>query len=114
MSDLEKVRISVIDFMPFYNKVEAGKDKNGITVYYGDTVKYNDENWLIGYRYGHAMLKQIGMMAMISSEKYKDGDFSNVERQNIMSSGQDWLIIGYDNDPFIQTIQALMQPDTTT
>jgi hypothetical protein len=105
----EKVRISVIDFMPLFGKVEAGKDKNGTPVYYGDTVSYNNENFLIAYRYGDPMLKQIGMMAMIGSPKYKEGDFYNTVRQNIMTAGMDWLIIGYENDPFIEKVQALMQ-----
>ena len=109
----EKVRISVIDFIPFYGKLEAGKDKTGETVYYGDTVKYNNDNWIVGYRYGSPILKQIGMMAMISNDKYKVGDFSNVEKQNIMSAGQDWLIIGYDNDPLINKAQDLMNTEST-
>lgn len=104
----EKVRISVIDFIPYYGKVEAGKDKNGEPVYYGDTVMYNNENWLLVYRYGNPMLKQIGMIAMIGNEKFKQGDFYGVQRQNIMTAGQDWLIIGYNNDPFIESIQTLM------
>jgi len=103
-----KFRVSIIDFMPFYMKVEAGKDKNGVPVFYGDMVKYNDENWFIGYRYGEPMLKQVGMMAMIGSPKYKEGDFYNCERQNIFGAGPDWLIIGYESDLFIQKIKQLV------
>jgi hypothetical protein len=108
----EKVRVSVIDFMPLYGKVMVGKDKNGVTVHYGDTVKYNNENWLIAYRYGNPMLKQIGMMAMIGNEKFKEGDFSNVERQDIFAAGPDWLIIGYENDPLIEKVQSLLKATT--
>lgn len=104
----EKIRISIIDFLPFYGKLEAGKDKNDTPVYYGDTVKYNDENWFIAYRYGSPMLKQVGMMAMISSPKYEVGDFYNVERQNIIGAGPDWLLIGNDNDPIIQKAKKLL------
>lgn len=107
----EKFRISIIDFMPYYRKVEAGKDKNGETVYYGDMVEYNEENWFIGYRYGEPMLKRPGMMAMIGSKKYKEGIFDNCVRQNIFGAGADWLIIGYENDPFIEKIKTLLAND---
>lgn len=111
MSD-EKLRISIIDFMPFYGKVSAGKDKDGTEVFYGDMVKYNDENWFIAYRYGKPMLKQVGMMAMIGSPKFEKGDFYNCERQNILGAGPDWLIIGYESDPFIQKIKQLTETTT--
>ncbi len=104
-----KFRISIIDFMPFYEKVEAGKDKNGEQLYYGDLVVYNEEDWFIGYRYGSPMLKQPGMMAMISAERYKDGVFDNVEKKkNTFGAGVDWLIIGHEGDPFIDKIKLMV------
>lgn len=102
----QKFRISIIDFMPEYMKHPVGKDKNGTTVHFGDMVEYNGEkNWFVAYRYGNIMLKQVGMMAMIGNTKYKDGDFSNVERQNVFGAGTDYLLIGYTDDPLYEKIK---------
>jgi hypothetical protein len=104
----EKFRISIIDFMPEYMKHEVGKDKDGTPVHLGDMVKYNGkENWFLGYRYGEYMLKQVGMMAMIGSTKYKDGDFSNVERLNVFGAGPDYLIIIYTDDPIYEKLKHI-------
>ena len=111
--DKQKVKISIIDFMPFNGKYPVGKDKNGTTIHYGDMVEYNGEkNWFVGYRYGEPMLKQVGMMAMIGSQKYKDGDFSNVEKVNVFGAGTDWLIIGYTDEPLIQELLPLFEHET--
>lgn len=108
MSEPQKVRISIIDFLPYHGKYPVGKDIDGNELYFGDMVEYNqDKNWFIGYRYGQIMLKQIGMMAMIGSEKYKTGDFSNVKKTNTIGAGPDWLIIGTDDDPFIEELMPL-------
>ncbi len=104
----EKVRISIIDFMPHNGKFEVGKDKNGTPVCLGDMVERNGEkNWFVSYRYGNVVLKQPGMMAMISSDNFDKGDFSSVEKLNVFGAGQDFLIIGYVDEPLIKKIQAL-------
>ena len=102
----EKIRISIIDFMVENGKHKVGTDKNGIDVCLGDVVKHsNEENWFIGYRYGHFVLKQVGMMAMISSEDFDAGDFSSIEKMNIFGAGPDWLIIGYTDEPLFEKLK---------
>jgi len=105
----EKFKISIIDFMPHHKEVEVGKYKDGTTAYLGDCVMYNNEKWLIVYRYGDIMLKQIGMMAMISIKGFENGDFSKVEKTNVFLSGNDWLIIGYKDEELYQTIKNLIK-----
>ncbi len=57
---MEKIKISIIDFIPHFKKVEVGKYKDGSPACLGDVVKYNgEENWFIAYRYGDIMLKKI-------------------------------------------------------
>jgi len=103
----KKFRIGIIDFMPNYKKVEIGKYKDGTPTYLGDTVKHNDNDWFIAYRYGDIMLKQVGMMAMINQEGFKDGDFSQVEKTNIFGAGADWLIIGYTDEPMYDKLKDI-------
>lgn len=106
----QKVRISIIDFMPKNGKFEVGKDKKGNPICLGDMVERNSEkNWFVGYRYGNIVLKQVGMMAMISSEDFDKGDFSSVEKLNLFGTGQDWLIIGYEDEPLIIKINEVIK-----
>lgn len=105
----QKFRISIIDFMPNYKKFEVGKYKDGSGACLGDVVKHNGEdNWFISYRYGEIMLKQVGMMAMIGQEEFKNGDFSRVEPTNIFGAGQDWLIIGYDDESIYEKLKPIL------
>lgn len=105
----EKFKISIIDFMPHYKKVEVGKYNDGSAVCIGDCVKYkNQENWLVSYRYGKIVLKQIGMMAMVSLDGFDKGDFSRVEKTNTFLSGVDWLIIGYVDEPMYDQFNSLL------
>ncbi len=102
--DKEKFKISIIDFMPNYKKVIVGKYEDGSSACLGDCVKYNSEdNWFIVYRYGKIMLKQVGMIAMIGQENFDKGDFSRVVKTNIFGAGQDWLIIGYTDEPMYES-----------
>ena len=108
----EKFKISIIDFMPHNGKFEVGKDKNGTPVCFGDMVERNGEkNWFVGYRYGKVMLKQVGMMAMIGSEDFDKGDFSSVEKLNVFGAGQDWLIIGYTDEPLFEKLKPLFETE---
>lgn len=108
--DKEKFKISIIDFMPHFKKVEVGKYKDGSPVYLGDCVKRDNEGvWFVSYRYGKIMLKQVGMMAMIGSENFDKGDFSSVEKTNIFGAGQDWLIIGYVDEPMYDNIKQFLE-----
>lgn len=96
--------------MPQNGKFEVGKDKSGTPVCLGDMVEKNgDKNWFVGYRYGKIMLKRPGMMAMISSDAFDNGDFSSVEKLNVFGAGQDWLIIGNEDDPFIIKINEVIK-----
>lgn len=104
----QKFRINIIDFLPFHGRLEAGKDKNGEIVYYGDTVKYNNSNHFVAYRYGSNFLKQVGIWAMIGSARYDKGDFYNCEKQNIIAAGDDWLIIGYNNEPVYDKLKEVL------
>ena len=104
----EKFKISIIDFMPQHKKFEVGKYEDGTPACLGDCVKYNDEdNWFITYRYGNIMLKQVGMMAMIGQENFEKGDFSRVEKTNIFGAGNDWLIIGYTDEPLYEKLKPI-------
>lgn len=104
----QKFRIGVIDFMPHFKKVEIGKYKDGSPACLGDAVEHNGEkNWLIVYRYGELLLKQIGMMAMIGQKEFKTGDFSRVEKTNIFAAGNDWLIIGYTDEPMYERLKDI-------
>lgn len=93
--DKEKFRISIIDFLPHHKTVEVGEYQDGTKAYLGDCVILRDEKYIIVYRYGRILLKQIGMMAMIGMKGFDYGDFSGVEKTNTILSGIDWLIIGY-------------------
>ena len=102
----DKFKISIIDFMPHYKKIEVGKYKDGSPACLGDCVRYNNEdNWFIVYRYGKIMLKQVGMIAMIGQDNFDEGDFSRVEKTNIFGAGQDWLIIGYTDEPMYDKLK---------
>lgn len=107
----EKFRISIIDFLPQHKKFEIGKYQSGNPVCLGDMVIRNGENnWFVAYRYGKIMLKQVGMMAMIGSEKFDEGDFSSIEEQpNVIGAGSDWLIIGYTNEPMYEKIKTIFE-----
>jgi hypothetical protein len=106
---MEKFKINIIDFIPHHKKFEVGKYEDGTPTCLGDCVKYNNENnWFVVYRYGKIMLKQIGMMAMICQENFDVGDFSRVEKTNIIGAGNDWLIIGYINEPIYEKLQKLL------
>lgn len=100
----EKFRISIIDFMLENGKHEAGKDKNGNTLYLGDVAEYNGENnWFVSYRYGMYCLKQVGtIFTIILNEK------TDVERQkNVLGAGVDWLIIGYTDEPLYEKVKHI-------
>lgn len=103
----QKFRIGIIDFMPNFKKVEVGKYEDGTPACLGDTVKHNGEDWFIAYRYGDVMLKQVGMMAMIGMEEFKQGDFSRVEKTNIFGAGSDWLIIGYTDELMYERLKDI-------
>ncbi len=105
-----KFRISIIDFMPHYKKLEVGKYADGSPACLGDCVRYNDlDHWFIVYRYGKIWLKQVGIIAMIGQEEFKTGDFSRVEKTNVFGSGADWLIIGYTDEPMYEKIKPLFE-----
>lgn len=90
-----KIKISVIDFLPENGKHPIGKvDSQGKKLHVGDTVLRGSENWVIVYRYGDFLLKQIGMMAMIGLS-----DWTTVTKVNQITTGPDWLIIGMADEP---------------
>lgn len=94
----QKVRISIIDFLPEFRKHPIGEtDKNGTVIHYGDTVSTDGQNFFVAYRYGKTVLKQPETAHHIGIS-----DYSRVEVTNICGAAMDYLIIGYDNEPFIQ------------
>ncbi|WP_294203053.1 hypothetical protein [uncultured Chryseobacterium sp.] len=103
----EKFRIEIIDFLPHYKQFEVGKYADGTPACLGDVVHMNgrEGNWFVAYRYGKVMLKQVGFMAMIGSLKIDNGDFSDVEKTNIIGAGMDYLIIGYTNEKLYQELK---------
>jgi hypothetical protein len=105
---MEKFRISIIDFLPQYGRFDVGKYEDGANACLGDMVERNGEKWFIAYRYGKVMLKQIGMMAMIGNESFDAGDFSSVKKLNIIGAGEDWLIIGYTNEPMYGRLKSII------
>jgi hypothetical protein len=101
--DKQKIRISIIDFLPEFRKHPTGKtDCNGKDICYGDIVKLRDQTHFVSYRYGNICLKQPGTIHTINLT-----DYSQVEVTNICGAAQDYLIIGYDDEPFIQELQKL-------
>lgn len=91
----EKFRVSIIDFLPFHKTFEVGEYQDGTKACIGDCVLLRGEKYLIVYRYGKILLKEIGMIAMLGDKDFENGDFSGVEKSDIILSGNDWLIIGY-------------------
>lgn len=105
----EKIRISIIDFLPEYEKHPIGLDKNGSPIHLGDMIEYNgDKTWFVVYRYGEVLLKQAGLMALIKLK-----DWSIVERQNIFGAAGDWMIICYKDDPLYEKIKHLFKKINT-
>lgn len=103
MMEPQKVKISIIDFLPKFKEYKTGKtDINGKGICYGDTVSYRGENHFVAYRYGMTCLKQ-----PFTAHTLNPTDWSVVEVTNICGAAQDWLIIGYDNEPFIISILAI-------
>lgn len=99
----QKVKISIIDFMPEFRKHSIGStDINGKDICYGDTIAYNGQNHFMAYRYGRPTLKQ-----PFTAHTINPADWSKVEVTNIFGAAQDYLIIGYDNEPFIQELLKL-------
>ena len=100
----EKFRISIIDFMPEHGKHKVGEDKNGEDVHLGNLIEYNgDKSWFVVYRYGNVLLKQVGMIAMIGLN-----GFSTVSKvKNTFGAGNDWLIIGYTDDPLYEKLKHI-------
>lgn len=101
----EKIRISVIDFIPEHGEHQIGHvDSNGDQLHIGDTVEYNSQNWIIVYRYRTYMLKQIGLMAMIGLT-----DWTKITKVNQLTAGPDWLIIGYEDDPLFENLSEFLE-----
>ena len=99
----KKTKVSITDFIPYYGQVPIGKkDKNEEDLFVGDVVKYNKQDWIIGYRYGSFMLKQPHNMAMIGL-----ANWSSVEKTSTVMGAEDYLIIGYENEDFIKEINLL-------
>lgn len=105
----EKFKISIIDFLPNTKKVKVGKYEDGTPAYLGDVVKHGEDNWFIVYRYGNVLIKQIGMWAMLGLDGFKNGDFSRVEKTNIIGAGNDWLVIGYIDEPMYEKLKPLLK-----
>lgn len=96
----KKTQISVVDFLPYYGKYPVGvKDKNGKDICYGHTVLHQGERHLVGYRYETTMLK-IPHTIFYTELKGQH----NVEILNIVTAAEEYLIIGYDYEPFIQKL----------
>lgn len=55
------------------------------------------------------MLKQVGIWAMIGTLDFKKGDFSRVGKTNIVGAGNDWLIIGYTDEPMYEQLKPLFE-----
>ena len=107
---MEKFKISIIDFMPHFKKIEVGKYEDGSPAFLGDLVEYDKgKRWFISYRYGKIMLKQVGMMAMIAMKGFEEGDFSKVKKTNIIGAGDDWLIIGFVDEKLFEDLKPLFE-----
>lgn len=101
---MKKFRIQVIDFLPEHSKWKVGvKDVDGEELHVGDTVKKGDYEFIIAYRYGKFVLKPPYSLAyLILTEK------SMVKKlNNVTTITDEWLIIGYVDEPFYQEIKHL-------
>lgn len=104
MKEQPKFKITIIDFMLENGKHFVGKDKNNNNIYVGDMVIYNGEtNWFVAYRYGEFVIKQVGVWFMVIPSNW-----SIVEKQNVIGSGPDYLIIGYVDEPFYEKIKHVI------
>lgn len=99
----EKLRVSVIDFLPHHGKLSChAHDKNNLPLFYGDTVKHFEKQWIVAYRYGKPMLKQIGTLFSLIC------DLSTVEKlPTVFTAGEDWLLIGYADEPIWNEVRKL-------
>lgn len=104
MSDKQKFRISIIDFMLENGKHEACKDMNGVMMYLGDMAEYNEKkNWFVSYRYGNYCLKQVGtMFTILLNEKTQVKKVADT-----FGAGSDWLIIGYTDEPLYEKVKHI-------
>lgn len=99
----KKIKISIIDFLSQFRKHSINEtDKNGTQIHYGDTVAKEGQNYFVAYRYGKTVLKQPETAHHIGIS-----DYSRIEVTNICGAAMDYLIIGYDNEPFIQELLKL-------
>lgn len=104
MKEQAKFKITIVDFIVETGKHFVGLDKNGDDIFVGDMVIYNEQtNWVIAYRYGNYVIKQVGLWAMVDIQ-----DWSDVEKQNIFGAGTDNLIVGYVDEPFFQDVKHLI------
>lgn len=103
MNTKEKYKISATDFLPEWEKHPTGDiDVNGKEICYGHAVKHNNEIHYVGYRYGYKALKQPFTMHTLSPS-----DWSKLEVTNTVGAFADYLIIGYNDEPFIQKLISL-------
>ena len=99
-----KVRISTTDFLLQWEKHPIGHvDKNGKAICYGHTLRYADEDLLVAYRYGATVLRLPFAMAGL-----KLRDYRRTEVLNVVTAAEDWLIIGYENEPFIEGLKLVL------
>ena len=102
----EKFKVTVIDFMPYYQKVSCGwEDSAGNKLFLGNVVNRDGEKFLIGYRYGKYVLLP---MAGIHYIGISNGS-SLVKLNEITAVTDKWLIIGFTDETFFQVLQDLMK-----
>ena len=46
---------------------------------------------------------------MIGQENFDKGYFSRVEKTNKFLAGEDWLIIGYTDDPMFEKLKPILE-----
>lgn len=99
----EKFRISVIDFLPMYGKMESDqKDENGNPLCVGDAIDRNGSKMLIGYRYGlFVLLPPIFGMSYVSCP----AGSMHTKLNEVVAAPGIWLIIGYTDEPFYEKVR---------
>lgn len=101
---MDKVRLTATDFIPLYEKCPIGRvDKNGKQICYGHTVRYQDQEFQVVYRYGTPMLKKPFEIACLVIAAYEQ-----TEVLSRVTGGPFFVVVGHDDEQFIKDLALIL------